>query len=52
MDDTVKYSFMTAYEVYYKTLEKEYPGLDVGWFMKKPINSERLVNEIKSKLDS
>jgi DNA-binding response OmpR family regulator len=52
IDDGVKYCFMTAYEVYYETLKKDYPGLNIGWFIKKPISNERLVKEIKSKLNS
>jgi two-component SAPR family response regulator len=52
IDDNVKYCFMTAYEVYYDTLKRNYPGLDVGWFMKKPISTEQLVREIKSRLHS
>jgi hypothetical protein len=42
---------MTAYEVYYETLKKDYPGLNIGWFIRKPISAEQLVKEIKSKLD-
>jgi len=51
IDDSVKYCFMTAYEVYYDKLKKNYPGLKVGWFIRKPISSDQLVKEIKSKLD-
>ena len=52
IDNNVKYCFMTAYEVYYETLKKDYPGLNVGWFIRKPISTEELVKEIKSKLNS
>ena len=38
-------------EVYYDTLKKDYPGLNVGWFIKKPISTQQLVKEIKSKLN-
>ncbi|MGC2570142.1 MAG: response regulator, partial [Candidatus Nitrosopolaris sp.] len=31
-DYKVKYCFMTAYEVYYETLKKDYPTLNVGCF--------------------
>ncbi len=51
VDDNVLYCFMTAYEVYYERLKKDYPGLNVGWFMRKPINSELLLREINSKLN-
>jgi two-component SAPR family response regulator len=50
IDDNVKYCFMTAYELYYEALKKNYPGLDIGWFIRKPISTEQLVREIKSKL--
>jgi DNA-binding response OmpR family regulator len=52
IDDNIKYCFMTAYEVYYDTLKKDYPGLNVGWFIRKPISPKELVSEIKSKLRS
>ena len=52
IDDNVKYCFITAYGVNYYTLKKDYPGLDVDWFIRKPIDTEHLVNEIKSKLHS
>jgi DNA-binding response OmpR family regulator len=49
-DDRVKYCFMTAYEVYYETLKKDYPGLNVGCFISKPIGAEELMKKIKSEL--
>jgi DNA-binding response OmpR family regulator len=50
IDDNVKYCFMTAHQVYHETLKKDYPGLDVGWFIRKPISTEQLIKEIKSKI--
>jgi DNA-binding response OmpR family regulator len=52
IDDNVKYCFTTAYQVGYETLKKDYPGLNVRWFIRKPISTEQLVKEIKSKLHS
>ena len=52
IDDNVKYCFITASRIYYDTLKKGYPDLDVNWFIRKPINTEQLVNEIQSNLDS
>jgi DNA-binding response OmpR family regulator len=52
IDDNVKYCFITASRVYYDALKKDYPDLDVDWFIRKPIDTEQLVNEIKSKLHS
>ena len=52
IDDSVKYCLITAYGTNYDTLKKDYPGLDIDWFIRKPIDTEQLVNEIKSKLHS
>jgi two-component SAPR family response regulator len=52
IDDNVKYCFITAYGGSYNTLKKNYPGLEVDWFIRKPINAEQLIKEIKSKLHS
>ena len=52
IDDNVKYCFITTYGAYYDTLKKDYPGLDIDWFIRKPTDTEQLVNEIKSKLHS
>jgi DNA-binding NtrC family response regulator len=52
IDDNVKYCFITAYGGYPNTLKKDHPELDVDWFIRKPIDTEQLVNEIKSKLHS
>jgi two-component SAPR family response regulator len=49
-DDKVKYCLITAYGEYYDTLKKNYPGLNVDWFIRKPINTEELIREIKSNL--
>jgi DNA-binding response OmpR family regulator len=51
VDDKVKYCFLTAYGVSYEGLKKNYPGLDADWFIRKPIDTEDLVKEIKSKLN-
>ena len=40
IDDNVKYCFMAAYEVYYEALKKDYPILNVGCFIEKPIEIE------------
>ena len=46
----VKVCFITAYEVYYESLKKEFPGLDVGCFIKKPVVIQDLVKRIKVQL--
>jgi DNA-binding response OmpR family regulator len=50
IDYKVKYCFITASRISYDTLKEDYPDLDVDWFIRKPINTEQLVNEIKSNL--
>jgi DNA-binding response OmpR family regulator len=52
IDSNVRYCFMTAYEVYYETLKEEYPTLNVGCFIKKPVAISDLVRELKSELES
>ena len=47
---STKVCFITAYEIYYETLKKEFPTLDVGCFIKKPIEIEELVNTVKQEL--
>ena len=46
----IKTCFITAYEVYYETLKKDFPGLNVGCFISKPIEIQKLVNRIKEEL--
>ncbi len=42
-DDKVKVCFITAYEVYYESLKEEFPTLNVGCFIKKPLEIQQLV---------
>jgi len=51
-DKIVKACFITAYEVYYESLKKEFPGLNVGCFISKPIEMETLIARIKAELES
>jgi two-component system catabolic regulation response regulator CreB/two-component system response regulator ChvI len=46
-----KVCFITAFEEYYNTLKKDFPALDVRCFIKKPIEVQDLVREIKAELD-
>lgn len=46
----IKTCFVTGYEVYYESLKKEFPGLNVGCFIRKPVQAEELVNKIKEEL--
>lgn len=52
MDHNVKVCFITAFEVYYEALREIFPNLEVGCFIKKPIEISDLVNRIKVELES
>jgi DNA-binding response OmpR family regulator len=51
-DKNVKACFVTAYELYYESLKKEYPKLNEGCFISKPFDMNNLVNRIKKELTS
>jgi CheY-like chemotaxis protein len=51
-DRKIKTCFITAYDVLYEPLQKEFVGLDVGCFIRKPIGAEDLVKKIKEELQS
>jgi two-component system catabolic regulation response regulator CreB/two-component system response regulator ChvI len=50
IDDKPKVCFITAYELYYEALKKDFPKLDVGCFIKKPISIEDLAIKISEEL--
>ena len=50
IDDKPKVCFITAYELYYEALKKDFPGLNVGCFIKKPILIEDLTLKIREEL--
>ena len=43
VDDKVKVCFITAFEVYYQSLRELYPNVKIDCFIKKPIESEKLI---------
>ncbi len=49
-EKNVKTCFISAYEVYYETLKKEFPSLDIGCFISKPIEMDELIRRIKAEL--
>lgn len=51
-DEKVKECFITAFEVYYEQLRKDFPKLNVGCFIKKPVEIDSLVKRIKEELES
>ena len=46
----IKTCFITEYDVYYESLKKEFPGLNVGCFIRKPVKAEELANKINEEL--
>lgn len=50
IDDKPKVCFITAYELYYEALKKDFPELDIGCFIKKPISIEDLATRIRKEL--
>lgn len=50
IDDKPRVCFMTAYELYYEALKKDFPELNIGCFIKKPISIEDLATRIRKEL--
>ena len=50
IDDKPKVCFITAFEVYYKSLRELFPTVKVDCYIKKPITTDELVRRIKSEL--
>jgi two-component system, OmpR family, response regulator ChvI len=50
IDDKPRVCFITAYELYYEALKKDFPELDIGCFIKKPISIEDLATKIRKEL--
>jgi two-component system, OmpR family, response regulator ChvI len=50
MDNKAKVCFITAFEVYYKSLRELFPTVKVDCYIKKPITTDELVRRIKSEL--
>jgi two-component system catabolic regulation response regulator CreB/two-component system response regulator ChvI len=49
-EEDIKICFITAYEVYYEQLKQEFPKIEVGCFIKKPVNASDLIKRIKQEL--
>ena len=52
IDDTCKACFVTAFEIYYKSLVEFFPSLDVTCFIKKPISKNEFIKRINRELSS
>src|SRR5215212_5119649 len=48
VDKKAKVCFITAFEVYYQALKEIFPTLDVGCFIRKPIEIDDLVRRINT----
>ena len=52
IDHTSKTCFITAFEVYYKSLVEFFPSLDVTCFIRKPITKSEFLKRIDQELKS
>ena len=50
IDDTCKACFITAFEIYYRSLVEFFPSLDITCFIKKPITKSDLIKRIDKEL--
>jgi DNA-binding response OmpR family regulator len=50
IDDKTKICFITAFEVYYRSLREQFPEVKVDCFIKKPVEIEELARRIQSEL--
>lgn len=50
IEQGVKVCFITAFEFNYLALKEIYPSLKLGSFIKKPIESDELLNRVKQEL--
>jgi two-component system, OmpR family, response regulator ChvI len=49
-DDNAKACFVTAYEDYFESLKQQFPKLEVGCYIRKPIEMDDLVKRINKEL--
>jgi len=49
-EEHVRICFITAHELFYEQLKQEFPKIDVGCFIKKPIEANELIKRIKQEL--
>ena len=50
-DNNTKVCFITAYEVYYDRLKEDFPTLNVGCFIKKPVEIQELAKKIREEIE-
>ena len=51
INSNLKVCFITAYEVYYEQLKEEFPSINIGCFIKKPIEIQELARRINVELE-
>jgi hypothetical protein len=49
-DRNIKACIVTAYELYYESLKQKFPILEVGCYIRKPIDMDDLVRRLKKEL--
>jgi two-component system catabolic regulation response regulator CreB/two-component system response regulator ChvI len=52
IDSACKVCFVTAFEIYYRSLKEFFPNLDVTCFVRKPVSRAELLNHIATELNS
>jgi len=50
LDKNAKVCFITAFEVYYRSLRELFPQIEIDCFIKKPVDNEELVKRIQAEL--
>ncbi|MGA7371011.1 MAG: response regulator [Nitrososphaeraceae archaeon] len=50
LDKNARMCFITAFEVYYRSLRELFPQIEIDCFIKKPVDTEELVKRIKAEL--
>ncbi|MPZ06048.1 MAG: response regulator [Nitrososphaeraceae archaeon] len=51
IDYTCRVCFITAFEVYYRSLKEFFPDLDASCFIQKPVTKERLLQVVNRELE-
>jgi DNA-binding response OmpR family regulator len=52
VDSACKVCFVTAFEIYYRSLKEFFPKLDVTCFIRKPVSKRELLNHVAAELNS
>jgi response regulator RpfG family c-di-GMP phosphodiesterase len=52
LDDKPKVCFVTAFEIYYDEFRRVFPNLHVKCFVRKPISTKDLINQVRNEIYS